>query len=401
MGRTRRKRLRRYTSIADDADVIDLLRWLRFKSRNLRIRCFPGSGRGVQSTKSIQAGEEIISLPLNLLITPKVENDVTICLDQDRVPGHLILTVFLMYENHLGDDSKYRHYLKLLPSEFTTLFFCAANELNTLPDFMRKEIVKQIQQVNYYYNVIRNFYYSKPCPHCGLHLNYVFKYNLFTWAWFCVNTRSVYYEDDGDISLALAPFLDMFNHSVDARTEMVINSKEELYTIKTLKKVKKCEQVFVSYGAHSNWDLLKEYGFILENNPHDFIIFTFEEVLTLLRNRSKCDNLSRLKFRFIKENDLDINLKKYKDEFSWNLNALLFVLATKDEDLSTMSAKSYSNEFNQNEKDEIKGLAEILMESKRNELTSTLKEMESISHCSNGFSFAKELIKMYINFLTS
>lgn len=94
-------------------------------------------------------------------------------------------------------------------------------------------------------------------------------------------------QDEEDNSVALAPFLDMFNHSVDAETEMRIDKKQKTYIIRTLKRIRKFEQIFISYGAHSNWKLLKEYGFIQEDNPHDFVQFTFDEVLSYLKNKTK------------------------------------------------------------------------------------------------------------------
>lgn len=107
-----------------------------------------------------------------------------------------------------------------------------------------------------------------------------------------------------------------------------------------------------------------------------------------------------MKYKFIKKNDLDVNLRMYKEESSWNLNALLFLLVTEDENLSNIYAKSYSNEFNQLEQDKINELMKILAKSKREELMTALDFMETIKNCSEGFSFAKQLIKIYVNFLT-
>ena len=50
------------------------------------------------------------------------------------------------------------------------------------------------------------------------------EYSQFLWAWFCVNSRSVFYRsagsefvrEDGN-HLALAPYLDLLNHSVGAQ----------------------------------------------------------------------------------------------------------------------------------------------------------------------------------------
>lgn len=84
-------------------------------------------------------------------------------------------------------------------------------------------------------------------------------------------------------SLALAPFLDMFNHSNEAHTKMYIDFKNKLYILKTLVTYPKFKEVFIKYGSHSSTTLLLDYGFLTQNNPHDFIEFTFDEVLETTR----------------------------------------------------------------------------------------------------------------------
>ena len=84
-------------------------------------------------------------------------------------------------------------------------------------------------------------------------------------------------------SLALAPFLDMFNHSSDANTKMYIDFDNELYILKTLNSFRKHQQIFIKYGPHSNLKLLIEYGFIIPCNHYDFIEFSFDDVITSAR----------------------------------------------------------------------------------------------------------------------
>lgn len=55
-------------------------------------------------------------------------------------------------------------------------------------------------------------------------------YEDFVWAWFCVNSRSVYYRsagsefvrEDGN-NLALAPYLDLLNHSGGAQVNHILD----------------------------------------------------------------------------------------------------------------------------------------------------------------------------------
>lgn len=108
---------------------------------------------------------------------------------------------------------------------------------------------------------------------------------LFTYTWLIVNTRTFYwnYPDlpnshprlpkrknklTGDDCYAMCPFMDYFNHS-DVGCDPLADSKG--YSVTTDRAYKAGEEVFVSYGAHTNDFLLAEYGFILESNLRDAI----------------------------------------------------------------------------------------------------------------------------------
>lgn len=109
--------------------------------------------------------------------------------------------------------------------------------------------------------------------------------DLFTYTWLIVNTRTFYwnYPDlpnshprlpkrktklTGDDCYAMCPFMDYFNHS-DVGCDPEADSKG--YSVTADRAYKAGEEVFVSYGAHTNDFLLAEYGFILESNMRDAI----------------------------------------------------------------------------------------------------------------------------------
>jgi hypothetical protein len=116
------------------------------------------------------------------------------------------------------------------------------------------------------------------------HLPFISK-SLFTYTWLIVNTRTFYwnYPDlpnshprlpkrktklTGDDCYAMCPFMDYFNHS-DVGCDPQADAKG--YSVTTDRAYKAGEEVFVSYGAHTNDFLLAEYGFILESNMRDAI----------------------------------------------------------------------------------------------------------------------------------
>lgn len=106
---------------------------------------------------------------------------------------------------------------------------------------------------------------------------------LFTYTWLIVNTRTFYwsYPDlpsahprlpkkrsqlTADDCYAMCPFMDYFNHS-DKGCDPKADAKG--YSVTADRAYKAGEEVYVSYGPHTNDFLLVEYGFILDTNGCD------------------------------------------------------------------------------------------------------------------------------------
>ncbi|KAJ4384137.1 hypothetical protein N0V86_000982 [Didymella sp. IMI 355093] len=127
--------------------------------------------------------------------------------------------------------------------------------------------------------------------------------DLYTYTWLIVNTRTFYwnYPDmsnshprlpkrknklTGDDCYAMCPFMDYFNHS-DVGCDPQADSKG--YSVTADRMYKAGEEVFVSYGAHTNDFLLAEYGFILESNKRDAI--PLDHLITPLLDRDQTQAL--------------------------------------------------------------------------------------------------------------
>lgn len=71
----------------------------------------------------------------------------------------------------------------------------------------------------------------------------------------------------------IAPFLDGFNHSSLASTSSSFNKNDRCLHLISTKENFATEigkQIFIFYGNHSNWTLLKEYGFADFSGQHAF-----------------------------------------------------------------------------------------------------------------------------------
>ncbi|KAL2819180.1 hypothetical protein BJX63DRAFT_382647 [Aspergillus granulosus] len=98
----------------------------------------------------------------------------------------------------------------------------------------------------------------------------------FAYNWSIINSRSFYYVSPGkeepadwNDAIGMVPYADYFNHVDDAECEVKFDGRK--YTFKATRSYEKGEEIYMSYGSHSNDFLLVEYGFCLENNPSDAI----------------------------------------------------------------------------------------------------------------------------------
>jgi hypothetical protein len=126
----------------------------------------------------------------------------------------------------------------------------------------------------------------------------------FKYAWCIVNTRCLYfhpsstssqanhrYDDsflvgkglstphtqicDSNQFMCLCPLIDLFNHTSDSGSACEVTHDHSAFTVTSQKAYTgyQDEEIFVSYGPHSNDFLFVEYGFILSDgeNKHDSI----------------------------------------------------------------------------------------------------------------------------------
>jgi hypothetical protein len=169
----------------------------------------------------------------------------------------------------------------------------------------------------------------------------------FAAAYFAVNSRSVFVEPavlknlpgheklravlSDEPTMCLAPFLDLINHNpvVNTRPEFTTKDGELTYALYSATKFRKYEQVFINYGSHNNTKLLLEYGFIVPNNPHDFIELTLQDITNYIKLDPELRALPipRQKFVFIKEHNLHEQLFfDLTDGMSHNLVVVLTIL---------------------------------------------------------------------------
>jgi len=120
----------------------------------------------------------------------------------------------------------------------------------------------------------------------------------YIYNWLLINARTFYYVAPGtgkipkpDDCLALNPFGDYFNHS-DQGCEVTFGA--EGFTITSDRVYKKGEEVYISYGKHSNDFLLAEYGFVLAEKSWDEA--RLDSIILPRFNASQCYHLRHAGF---------------------------------------------------------------------------------------------------------
>lgn len=248
-GRTGRKRRRKkngnynreYGVAIHDPEYISLLKWGKRNGicfGKLRPASFPQIGRGLMTPKKLRSGDLVISVPERMLITSKTAEQSEI---GKRLVGHIhglrlnpvlsakqMLCIFILHEKYRGRSSFWYPYISTLPKSFNTPAYFQEDELQLLPSDLQKDCAVQITTVTESYEQLKRCLEKHNTVVEKEYLDFL-TFDEFRWAWFVVNTRSVFKEDNmGTASgehvqmedvYALAPVLDLLNHTDTAEVQ--------------------------------------------------------------------------------------------------------------------------------------------------------------------------------------
>ncbi|NXG03509.1 SETD4 protein, partial [Sakesphorus luctuosus] len=343
-GRTGRKRRRKHLQSFMDGvncshklEYIKLKKWLKdrgFEDNTLRPAEFRGTGRGLMATKALQAGDLIISLPEKCLLTTTTVLDSSLggYIMKWRTPVSplMALCTFLVAERHAGDKSPWKPYLDVLPQTYTCPVCLEQDAVNLLPEPLRKKAQEQRMMIHELF-VSSKAFFSSLQPLFAENTGTIFTYSALEWAWCTVNTRTIYMKHpqrecfslEPDV-YALAPYLDLLNHSPNVQAKAAFNEQTKSYEIRTNSQCRKYGEVFICYGPHDNQRLLLEYGFVAMDNPHSSVYVSSD---TLLKYFPPLDKQRKAKLSILKDHDLLENLTFGWDGPSWRLLTALKLLS--------------------------------------------------------------------------
>jgi hypothetical protein len=236
------------------------------------------AGRGMVANREIKEGDELFSLPMDLLLTKaRAQQVMGQNVITDDLSEYIAVALLLIRERNLGKESFWAPYINVLPTmeEVGPAFSWTDEQLDLLSGSpvvpaamsMRKKLEMEYAELQ------DGLFASHP----DMFPPSVYDFAAFSWAFTVLFSRAIRL---GSLStgeaIALVPYADLFNHNpfansyIDARQTGLFTKKDEV-AVYSDRSYKQMEQVFISYGPKSNADLLLLYGFALDRNPFNSV----------------------------------------------------------------------------------------------------------------------------------
>ena len=246
------------------------------------------SGRGLLARRSVNDGDELLKIPLDLCLTRKSARRE---LGKDALQGgineYLAIACQLIHEKFVrGEDSFYAAYMGVLPEvdEVNPTFTWPDEDLAFLEGSPVVAATRSLQmKLRREYDdliggpdgLVARFPRRFPAEH--------YTFENWEWAFTMLFSRAIRLRNlQVGERLAMVPYADLINHSafsqafIDAREsgDWLFKDGEEEVILYADRGYRQMEQVYISYGQKSNAELLLLYGFALERNPYNSVDVT-------------------------------------------------------------------------------------------------------------------------------
>uniref|UniRef100_A0AC34FLM6 SET domain-containing protein n=1 Tax=Panagrolaimus sp. ES5 TaxID=591445 RepID=A0AC34FLM6_9BILA len=248
--------------------------------------CGPEEGFGFFAKENFRSNEAVVEVPKNMMITSTsiIETpeyfQLLSSINTVRLEPFELIVLFFYCEHSKGLKSLWKPYISMLPDSFSTPLALDLDP-SILPPQPRQLYEKQIIEVKLMSEKLLNF-----IPDLD--------YSLFLWAWHCVNTRCIFFDNNsnkhdlldsssaqGD-SVAVIPLMDMLNHDSNANCLPGFDKYSQKYRVTVGERmVMQDEQLYVCYGPHDNGKLWIEYGFRLSNNLFNNVSLNLDLMLAI------------------------------------------------------------------------------------------------------------------------
>ncbi|KAI8874397.1 hypothetical protein GQ42DRAFT_151975 [Ramicandelaber brevisporus] len=277
-----------------------LLQWMAARGFSaehtpLQPHTFADTGRGMAAARAIQPGEPLIRLPKRVVITRSLAaQSVPEC----TLPGlseHQALALLLLVERARGAASGYADYIATIPPAFDGMPAVAAvgsggtEWLDGIAAVIPRELDGMVRRQ--LFEIARGCEAAKSIISSSTALAALpdlasLDIEQYGWAWAAVNSRciSVVNKPAGPsrsrsrpaaastprATMALAPYLDLLNHSSTVTTSNAVHPDGAVSFLAT-RHYAAGDQVFIQYHPKPSSYILAEYGFVEPGNPHEVV----------------------------------------------------------------------------------------------------------------------------------
>lgn len=270
--------------------------WLRDAGCDLEKVVWPARDeatgiRGVSARENVSSFEPLFRIPYKLIVSVDVIEKHEVLGPFVREKGHQaplseparMLTLWLAYERLQGEKSWWKHYVNSMPNDedfddFVDLW--SDEELAALLDpaaarmaiGSRASISLQFSQLG---ALVKEYFeehkeQSDACVEGLRTFASSLTQDVFRWACWAVDSRTFLDRRSTENSLpVLIPFADMLNHHPTHADSAEFESN--YFAMVADRDLRAGGMLYNSYGRRTNRDLLLTYGFVLQNNPWDYV----------------------------------------------------------------------------------------------------------------------------------
>lgn len=234
-----------------------------------------GAGRGLRVAHSIGDGELIVSVPCTHFISCQMSNHSDRTMLEGIGPNPSIrgmrLGLILLQEKLKRRDSQafnFDPYFEMLPSSYDNLPVYYAEDIPELQfSHVEQHAVARINELLRVTKICQSLSGSEDNPFDG-HLDI----EQVLWAQATASSRALSLDcfSPEASSRALVPIMDLINHAFDANCRLADEGAGTV-GLRAVGNIDSGEPLRLNYGNVPNDELVLDYGFVTEENPHDFV----------------------------------------------------------------------------------------------------------------------------------
>jgi len=246
-----------------------LEKWLKdggSKYEKLKIRFYTPIYRGVHAANKIKAGEEILVVPKQLIITLEMaeESPIGVQMMYHNLkpkllsPKHGFLTTYVLQEKKKSEDSEFFPFIDILPKTFENfpIFFTPEEKEWLKGSPFLDQVEEKIEDIKTDFDMI--------CEKVPDYTQFTLK--EFSEIRMMVSSRIFGMNINGKKTDGFVPMADMLNHKRPKQTSWTYSDEKNGFVIEALKDIDRNDQVYDSYGKKCNSRFFLNYGFIVEQN---------------------------------------------------------------------------------------------------------------------------------------